>query len=161
MIGLIPTAVGGSAIETWTPGGDHEGTGIRPYDAAIERTKAAVKDGELKAVLWHQGEADCTPERAPRYKKRLKELIQRFREDLGDPDLPFIIGQLGQFEGRAWSQPRSTVNEAHIEVAAEVPNVAFVSSIDLTAKPDGVHFDAPSAREFGRRYAEVYRELVD
>ena len=78
-----------------------------------------------------------------------------------DPDLPFIIGQLGQFEGQTWSDARSQVNEAHIEVAAEVPNVAFVSSIDLTAKPDGVHFDAESAREFGRRYAEVYRELVD
>lgn len=161
VIGLIPTAVGGSAIETWTPGGVHEGTGIHPYDAAIERTKAAMEDGELKAILWHQGEADCTPERAPQYKDRLIDLIRRFREDLGDPDLPFIIGQLGQFEGQTWSDARSTVNEAHIEVAAEVPNVAFVSSIDLTAKPDGVHFDAESAREFGRRYAEVYRKLVD
>ena len=52
------------------------------------------------------------------------------------------------------------VDAAHQEIARSVAGVAFVSSKDLMHRGDNLHFDSPSQREFGRRYAAAYLELV-
>jgi hypothetical protein len=51
-IGLIPCAVGGTPLARWQKDGDL-------YKQAVERAKAAMKDGTLKGILWHQGENDA------------------------------------------------------------------------------------------------------
>ena len=156
-IGLVPTAVGGSPIQTWTPGAIHEGTGLHPWDDAVRRLQLAKQAGELKAVLWHQGEGDSGAGRAPFYEERLHDLIRRFRAAAGDDNLPFIVGQLSQTKD--WSEGRHIVNKAHASVPDKIPNTLFVSSDGLTDKGDGTHFDAASARELGRRYAAAYAQL--
>ena len=155
-IGLIPAACGGSPISTWEPGAFFDQTASHPYDDAVQRAKLAMKQGTLKAILWHQGESDCHETLAPAYKTNLLQLIARFRQDLGDPNLPFLVGQLGQFAGAPWTDYTRMVNDAHIAVAKEVSGVAFVPADGLTAKTDRLHFDARSQREFGARYAEAY-----
>jgi hypothetical protein len=157
-VGLVPAAVGGSGIQTWTPGGYHEQTGLHPWDDAIRRLGVAMKSGELKAILWHQGEADSGPERARMYDARLHDLIRRFRDVAGDDRLPFIVGQLGQF--KEWSEGRLLVNAVHENVPAHFDRTGFVSSDGLNHVGDGTHFDAQSARELGRRYAETYAEIM-
>ncbi|MFO7937034.1 MAG: sialate O-acetylesterase [Kiritimatiellia bacterium] len=159
-IGLIPAACGGSSITSWVPGGYHEQTESHPYDDAVRRTVTALKSGVLKGILWHQGEADCGSVRAAGYEQQLKELILRFRSDLNQPELPFIIGQLGQFPERPWSKGRRTVDLAQKKVAFDLPFCAFVSSEDLKPKSDNVHFNAKSLRELGKRYAEAYSSIV-
>ena len=161
VIGLVPAACGGSPISTWQPGGYHAQTQSHPYDDAIERTQRAMKDGVLKGILWHQGESDSNPGKAPHYKERLTQLIDRFRKDLDAENVPFIIGQLGQFPAKPWNTSRKRVNEAQISIAEEMPLVGFVSSDGLTSKSDNIHFDTPSQREFGRRYAAKYLEMLD
>ncbi|HEQ60239.1 MAG TPA: hypothetical protein ENN74_01370, partial [Firmicutes bacterium] len=158
-IGLIPCAVGGSAIAAWRPGAKWEQTGAYPYDDALRRTRRALQDGVLKGILWHQGESDSKPERAEAYPCALEELIERFRTDLSAPEVPFLIGQLGQFPDKPWDEGTKAVDEAQRAIAGSAPNAAFVSSDGLTCNKDGVHFDAPSLREFGRRYAEAYRAM--
>lgn len=158
-IGLVPAACGGSPISTWVPGGYHDQTDSHPYDDAIERTERAMENGELAGILWHQGESDSRPERARLYKERLIELIARFRKDLDVPEVPFVIGQLGQFEAKPWTAARQQVNQAQIEIAREVPFSAFVSSTGLTSMEDNTHFNTESLHEFGRRYAESYLEI--
>jgi Carbohydrate esterase, sialic acid-specific acetylesterase len=155
-IGLIPAACGGSPISAWEPGAYFDQTASHPYDDAIKRARLAMKQGTLKAILWHQGESDCEKELAPVYKEKLEQLIARFRKDLDAPDLPVIVGQLGQFAGRPWTEYTRMVNEAQISVAKEMTNVAFVESNELTSKSDNLHFDARSQREFGERYASAY-----
>ncbi|MCO6043576.1 sialate O-acetylesterase [Aeoliella sp. ICT_H6.2] len=161
VIGLIPAACGGSPISTWEPGGYHNQTKSHPYDDAIARTRRATRDGTLQGILWHQGEGDSHPERAPDYEERLRQLIGRFRQDLDAPQLPFVIGQLGQFPQKPWNEARQTVNQAHIAIAEQVPRVGFVSSDGLTCRADNTHFNAESLRKFGRRYAETYLQLVE
>lgn len=156
VIGLIPAACGGSSITTWKPGGYHPQTKSHPYDDAMDRTRIAIQGGTLKGILWHQGESDSTPGFSEFYEMRLRILIDRFREDLGSPSLPFIIGQLGQFEAKPWTPHRFTINNAHTSVAKDTPLVRFVSSDGLTPKDDLTHFDSPSLREFGKRYAKAY-----
>ena len=124
------------------------------------RDQAASPRGELRGILWHQGEADGTAAAAPLYEARLRSLIARFRAEFGKPDLPFIIGQLGRFEGKPWTTGYQQVDAAQQRVAADVPNVAFVSSEGLEDKGDQLHFSAGAARELGRRYAQAYLRLT-
>ncbi len=161
-VGLIPCAVGGSAIDTWQPGGFHDQTQSHPWDDTVDRVRHVLSDngagkGTLKGVLWHQGESDSRPPASDAYESRLTELIERFRSTFDAPRLPFVIGQLGQFAGRPWSDGRRAVDEAHQHVVQHVERTAFVPSDGLGDKGDLTHFDSSSLREFGFRYAAALR----
>ena len=163
-IGLIPAAVSGTPLDRWRKGGDL-------YEQAVVRAKAALKDGTLKGILWHQGESDTGDATLARtYGARLAGMVRDLRAELGAGDVPFIAGLLGDFVGEAastdgesvwWPQKPiywSVVNEQIAGLPAEVSHSAVVSASALTAS-DGVHFDGPSLREFGRRYARALAEL--
>lgn len=158
-VGLIPAAVGGSPIASWVPGAKSEQTRSHPYDDALARARLAMRHGTLKAILWHQGESDSNPAAAATYQQDLTALIARLRKDLNAPDLPVVIGQLGQLAGSEGSVGRRGVDAAHRAVVAADPAAAFVTSEKLTFNSDKVHFDAPSQREFGRRFAKSFLAL--
>ena len=159
-VGLIPAAVGGSPISSWEPGALDAATNTHPYDDAMARLRVARTHGRLRAILWHQGESDATPARSVVYADKLRALIARLRSELGEPDLPFLIGQLGQFETRPWTADVRRIDSVHRAIAASVPNVAYVSSDGLRDKGDAVHFDGPAARTLGERYVAAYLGLV-
>jgi hypothetical protein len=159
-VGLVPTAVGGSPITSWVPGGYDAATKTHPYDEALVRARAAMRDGTFRAILWHQGESDSNARSAPLYEARLRTLITRFRTDLGDPNLPFLIGELGHFPEKPWDEWRTMVDAAHRAVARDMPGVAYVSAEGLDDRGDELHFSAASARELGRRYAAAYLRMV-
>ena len=159
-IGLIPCAVGGSPIDAWKPGIFYEPTNSHPWDDALRRAKVALQAGTLKGILWHQGESDSTAELAPGYEAKLHDLIARLRSELNAPNIPFVAGQLGRFDGSPWDAARVRVDQAQRDLPLKVPHTAFVSSEGLKDKGDKVHFDADSYREFGRRYAEAFLKLA-
>jgi len=157
-IGLIPCAAGGSPISTWKQGAVHKQTKSRPYDDALKRTKIAMNDGVLKSILWHQGESDSIEEATELYEERIVLFINKLREELQADDVPFIVGELGEFyvQKRPYA---TTVNEALARIPQIVENTAFVDSKGLDHNGDGTHFSSESARELGRRYAEAVFRL--
>lgn len=159
VIGLIPSAAGGSPIAAWQSGGYHNQTASYPYDDAIARARTAMRNGTLKAILWHQGESDSrSPEKVLRYRGALTDLAARLREDLDAPEVPFIVGELGGFLEN--QRPGSVgINQILQDVPNFIPNSGFVSVDGLTDKGDQVHFSSESARMLGRRYAEKVIEL--
>ncbi len=159
--GLIPCAVGGSPIRTWEPGGFWEQTKSHPYDDTLRRMRVALQSGVLKGILWHQGESDSKPDLTGVYQERLRTLVDRFRNEFQTPQVPFLVGQLGQFPDRPWSPARIAIDEIHQSVATWLPHSHFVSSEGLGHKGDGVHFSAVAYRELGRRYAQAYRQLTE
>lgn len=160
-VGLIPCAVGGTPITNWRPGSYHDQTKSHPWDDCVARVNDAMPSGVLKGVLWHQGEGDSNAVAARRYEVRLTELIARCRETFAAPDVPFLIGQLGRFDGRTWNEYREQVDETHRRVARSIPHCGFVSSDGLNHGGDHLHFDAESLREFGHRYYQVYAAMND
>ena len=158
-IGLIPTACGGSPISAWRPGQYFDQTKSHPWDDSIAAAKTAMKDGTLKAILWHQGESDAGPKDSPLHEERLTDLITRFRKELDAPDLPFIIGQLGRFPARPWNKDREAIDAAHKAVAAKMKNVAFVPIEDPESVGDNLHFDTATLRRFAQGYADAYLEI--
>jgi hypothetical protein len=158
-IGLIPCAVGGSPIDSWTPGAFYPPTKSHPWDDMVRRVTAAMKVGTLKGILWHQGEADCKPELAPAYEAKLHDLVKRMRALVKDDKMPFIVGEIGQFKDVPPVPDSSPVIAAHKSLPGKVPATAFVSSEGLEHKGDKVHFDSASFRELGRRYFDAYQKL--
>jgi len=149
-IGLIPCAVGGTPIEHWIPGAYDASTKTHPYDDAVKRISLAMaQGGVVKGVIWHQGEANLGSEKVKVYLDQLKELIDRVRILAHNPKLPFVAGELGEFyKGHADFN-------ANIQLLPKlVKGTAVVSAKGLTDKGDQVHFDAASASELGKRYAE-------
>ena len=144
-IGLVPAAFGGSSLEEWAPGSQH-------YKYAVQRLKAAIgSGGRLRGILWHQGEDDSTEARAGNYGLRFEAFVTSLRTDLGAPDCPVLVGQLGEFlKTMEFSRK---VNEQLAMIPLHVPHTGFVSSQGLSHKGDDIHFDSASLREFGRRYA--------
>lgn len=152
-IGLIPSAVGGTPLSRWEPGGDL-------YRQAIVRAKAAMEQGTLKGILWHQGEADSQSlETASTYRDRLAKTILALRKELGAGDVPFVVGELGEFLPADRLPHTNLINRALESLPEVVPATACVKANGLKAKRDGIHFDADSAREFGRRYAQAMLKL--
>jgi hypothetical protein len=158
-IGLVPGAVGGSSIRAWLPNEVHRQTNSRPWDDALSRTfrVLAQQGGELKGIIWHQGESDSN-EFAPQYEDALVDLVERFRREFQNPDLPFVVAPLAPFYVSG-NPVGAEINAAIAHLPERLPYTAVVSAEGLTSKPDNIHFDTASSRELGRRYAEAMLAL--
>lgn len=164
-VGLLPTAYGGKRIDLLK-----KGTAL--YRGSISKAQWAMETGTIKGVLWHQGESDTvTEERANTYEGKLHKLIADVREDLKMPDLPFIVGDLGQLFGIGENNPNpdpervaniNKVRNALKSVPDKVKNTACVSTVGLTYvdTPKCTHFDRKSYITLGERYCEVYEKTV-
>jgi len=138
-IGLVVNAKGGTSIKSWAKG-------TKFYKDAVKRTKLAQKTGVLKGVLWHQGESDS---KDAKYLDKLKALIADLRKDLGQPDLPFVAGQVNKVP---------LINDQISKLPKAVEHTGFTSSEGLTCK-DRWHFDSKSMRLLGKRYAEAMLKI--
>jgi hypothetical protein len=133
---------------------------------ALVRAREAMKSGTLKGILWHQGEADSgSEEKARSYAQRLSQMVKDLRADLGAGEVPFVAGKLGEFLVKADKDGKPSfwpvVNEQIAMLPTLVPHCAVVDSTGLKHKGDVVHFDTPSLREFGKRYAAAMKGLQE
>jgi hypothetical protein len=124
-----------------------------------------MKTGTLKGILWHQGEADSGKEDTARnYGARLAQMVKDLRTDLGAGEIPFVAGKLGEYLARESKTGTPSfwpvVNEQIAALPSLVPHAAVADSTGLKPKSDNVHFDTPSLREFGKRYAGAMKKLL-
>ena len=132
------------------------------YDDALKRAKLAAKAGVIKGVLWHQGEADTVKQGdAESYEARLARMFKDLRADLKQPELPIVVGQLGDFlsETPEKNPHAETVRAALKHVPQAVPNVGFADSAGLNHKGDKLHFNAEGAKELGIRYSKAMQQI--
>ena len=147
-IGLVPCAFGGSSIQEWQPNARH-------YKAAVARMKIAMKNGKLKAILWHQGESNSgNAEKIAAYPELFRNMISSLRKELGAESVPVLIGELGHYKANYFS-----FNKILPRVVAETPQSALVTAEGLFSKNDIVHFDRDSLLTFGARYFEALEKL--
>jgi len=153
-IGLIPSAHGGTSMQQWEPSRKNMGGGSL-YGATLERVRA--NGGKVAGILWYQGESDANMSDAPHYEARMTALIQSFRADFGQPDLPFYFVQLGGWVAdpsldyvNGWN----SVRESQRLLVNALPNVGMASAIDC-GLDDGIHIDTAGLKSLGRRLAAV------
>ena len=159
-VGLIPTAVGGTPISAWKPGGvDPWDAACHPYDESILMAKEAMKHGKIAAVLWHQGESDAANKNA-NYKEDMREVIHNFRNELGLQNVPFILGELASFYEPNITDYMGYIDQAMYQLALEEPMVSVIRTKDLMHRGDHLHYDAASCHIMGARYFEAYQKLI-
>lgn len=126
------------------------------------QAKLAARTSKLTGILWHQGEYDClNPAALVNYPPLFLATMTAFRQELRD--LPIVLGELGYPANGFTSTPAALVTEFNRclpALAAEMPNCCVVSAKALNCRGDGLHFDTPSLREFGRRYYRAWQELA-
>lgn len=157
-IGIVCAARGGTSITQWSRVENNKAKSL--YWRAVEMARQAAKTGTLKGVLWHQGESDVSA-RTDKYPTLLKELVANVRKDLAAPDLPFVYGQIapGRKKSAARQKAIAGFNAMLRKQPARIPHTGCAKADDLKTF-DGVHFDAPSYRRLGQRYAEEMLRLL-
>jgi len=123
-IGLYEAAMGSTAISEWcTYAGD-----ASEYE---NRIKAALPYG-FKGVIWYQGESDGIdnpqPDLSLAYYDNLPGLINEWRTDMDQPDLPFYIVQIAYYIGdENWCY----IRDAQLQTYLTVPNTGLACITDL------------------------------
>ena len=153
-VGLIPSAHGGTSMQQWSPELKTEG-GASLYGATLKRFQAV--GGKVAGILWYQGESDANPSDARLYKDRMTALVNAFRSDFGQSNLPFYYVQIGRFV----TEPNDEMNagwngirEAQRTWAGTLPFTDVVTAVDLDLD-DGIHIGTPGLKRLGRRLARV------
>ena len=149
-VGLVVNARGGSSVNSWLKGSKYG-----YYEEALSRVRIAMKQGGvLKAILWHQGEADCSNPEA--YKQKLISLVKDLREDLDMPDLPVVVGQISQWNWTKREAGTVPFNQMIKKVSSFIPYSDWVSSKGLGWYKDekDPHFNTEAQLLLGKRYAK-------
>ncbi len=157
-VGLVACAHGGTSMEQWNPAKKDQG-GHSLYGSMLRQIKLA--GGKVKGVLWYQGESDAMGGAQPWkiYPKVFRDFIAAVRGDLGQPDLPFYLVQIGRFVARNNPEGWNAVQEAERLIPDQVPNTAVVAAIDLELD-DPIHVGTQGHKRLGRRLAQIaLREL--
>ncbi|KAJ1270023.1 hypothetical protein BS78_06G022800 [Paspalum vaginatum] len=142
-VGLVPCAVGGTAIREWARGEEL-------YEQMVRRARAAAGYGEIEAVLWYQGESDAESDAATAaYRENVERLIANVRADLGMPQLPFIQVALASGNKRNIEKIRSA------QFSVNLPNVVTVDAMGLALNEDNLHLTTMSQVTLGKMLAEA------
>ncbi|PRS29962.1 sialate O-acetylesterase [Bacillus pumilus] len=152
-IGLIPCAEGGSSIDEWSRDG-------ALFRHAINEAKFAKENSELVGILWHQGESDSQDGKYKEYYEKILRLFHELRTELSVPNIPLVIGGLGDFLGKrafgAGCVEYQLINKELQKYAYHNENCYYVTVKGLGSNPDGIHINAMSQRIFGIRYYEAF-----
>ena len=149
---IIPTAVGGSSVGQWL--GDSTHRNVKLLSNFREKVDSAKKYGQIKGILWHQGENDANTMDIPLYNSKLSSLFHTFRTITGNTNLPILIGELGSFSKDKinWE----LLNEKIIEYSKTDGYSVVISTFDLQDIGDSVHFNSAGQRMMGQRMAVEY-----
>ena len=152
---LIPTAVGGSSINQWINNSTFRG--VQLLTNFQEKMELGKKFGEIKAILWHQGETDAKPSEIPNREEKMRLLFTEFRQISGNPSLPILIGEIGHFgKNDEDVKYKRLLNRKIRSYVRSDKNSALIGTKYLKHKGDKVHFDSESQRKMGVRFAKTY-----
>ena len=161
LIGLVPCAKGATIIEEWRRSPDDASL----YGSCLKRARAAEPMGRLAGVIHFQGESDTNnldslhgrPLRPNTWATHFTRFVHDLRRDLRQPRLPLVFAQIGPH-----TAPDRYVNWEHVQAqqaSVDLPNVRMITTDDLSLR-DRVHYDVPSYRTIGGRFASAMADLL-
>lgn len=133
---IVPCAKGASRISEWQPGEQYPNR-TTLYGSMVYRARQAKVYGNLRAVLWHQGESEAsTTGTTAAYITGMVTLANAIRNDLGVKLFPCKLQQItGSSAG---------VTAINLAIASEWANDTNVlpgpDFSDITPATDGLHF---------------------
>jgi hypothetical protein len=156
--GLIATAHGGTSMAQWSPALKDKG-GDSLYGSMCLSMQAVGQP--VAGVLWYQGCSDTSAETAAVYTTRMQELVAAVRRDLAQPELPWVIVQIGRVvedndpRSRAWN----SVQEQQRRLPESIAHCDVVPAVDLDLD-DLIHISSRSFPALAGRMARVAARLA-
>ncbi len=83
-------------------------------------------------------------------------MIAQLRKDLDEPDLPVVLGQIGEPPG--WADAVQWRKLQGVQAGIKLPACTIVHTSDLQLD-DGLHFTTQSYRTIGKRFANALADL--
>lgn len=166
-VGLINTAQGGSSLEEWNPARKGEG-GKSLYGAMLERVRRAGVT--VEGILWYQGESECgwnypasadeVSAEASSYAVRFADWVNSARADLGQPDLPVVIAQIGNttvptVSPFGWNE----IRWQQYTLPEKIPHLSLIATIDLPLN-DVIHLTTSGLQRTGQRMARAFLAMT-
>jgi UDP-3-O-[3-hydroxymyristoyl] glucosamine N-acyltransferase len=162
LVAEVKFAVGGTALfDRWNPAsGDL-------YANMVARVNQSIADlqtqqghtGYVAGFFWMQGESDAlSDDFRDDYAANLRNFIVAVRRDFNNPTLPFVFGQIIDFD-----HPISTPLRDQQQAVADdntVTNTAFILTDDL-CHHDFIHFNGRAIYTLGVRFAAGYLSIAD
>lgn len=163
-IGLLSSCMGGTVIESWMPA-----DALKSFDPktlassmfGIGPTKlyngmiAPLGRLPLAGVAWYQGEGNAAE--PARYAEYLPLMIRAWREQLAQPELPFMIVQLPDYADDWGGVYWQWIRESQAKAATSMPHVGYVVAINTN---DGHDLHPQGKHEIGRRLSKLVRKMV-
>lgn len=159
-VGVITCSQGASIIESWVPEGTFEAIGINipieekavghrmpeyqkwnKYGSLYEKQLRQVFPYQLSGVIWYQGESDAVGKETEVYHYELLALINKWREDFVDSELPFYVIQIHDYFTDDWYRDNEgwkKVQEAQLKIQTMTHNVKTIVSKDV-CETDDIH----------------------
>ena len=159
LVAEVKFAVGATALfDRWNPaGGDlYHGMVARVNGSLADLQTQLGRTGYVAGFFWMQGESDAIALRTD-YAANLKNFIASVRRDLNNPDLPFVFGQIIDFD-----PPVSTPLREQQQAVADdntVTNKVFILTDDL-CRHDFIHFNGRAIYALGHRFGTGYLSIA-
>ena len=167
-VGIINCAYGGSKLESWLP---KEMLDTYPgYDMEAERSGAKTVDPwhrigvlyngmlhplagyTIKGFLWNQGESNVGLHNE--YPSHKKDLVQLWRNEWGNPDLPFYFVEMPPWSyGDPQGDHAARFRECQHKAAVMIPNTGIVCTTDLIYPHELEDVHASQKKTIGERLA--------
>ncbi|WP_341227248.1 sialate O-acetylesterase [uncultured Arcticibacterium sp.] len=149
---ILPVAIGGSSTTQWL--GDSTYRGVQLFTNFKEKVAFAKNYGNIKGIIWHQGESDANEGFLPDYSSRIENLFKQFRKEIGNKKIPIIMGEIGSYSksNEYWQKINSKIHR----YSAAAKYTDFIHTQDLNHKGDFIHFNSEGQREMGKRFAQKY-----
>lgn len=145
-LAVLKVAYNGTSLRNdWDPeyrddDGNCFGRLIREFEEASRLATERNVELTPAAFFWVQGESDANPEDSPHYASRLRKMILSIRQELREPDLPFLLAINTRFLGPNNPEVGNIV-EAQKSVASEDRRIHYVDTSKASVL-NSVHFDA-------------------
>lgn len=173
-VGVVTAAAGGSMIESWMDKATLENYPDIPTDrAGIEKMAEwlrplglynamfhPVKNYRFKGILWYQGCSNVG--KHDTYAQRMADLVNLWRRDLAQGDLPFYYVELAPFAhgDKPDGIDGALLREAQFRAQSLIPNSAMIPTNDLV-EPYEVYNVHPRGKDkVGRRLSYAALKLT-
>ena len=154
-IGLIPCAHGGTSITQWQPGGEL-------FENMINKASLIGENDEIVGILWAQGETDARLiDNVDEYVMLFDNMLFELEKRLGLKDVPFILADVAPYFFQKPMYPYTgIISDAIKRIASRDKKFGLVETNGLVSQEDGLHYNSKSYRIFGKRFFEVYKNIV-
>jgi len=152
-VGLIESNWGGTVAEAWTPKANLEANPdlkkLIPAEIKIDKQHPNPNQGTalfngminpllpfaIKGVIWYQGESNAgSLDQAYQYRTLFPTMIQGWREQWNNPDMPFLFVQLAPYNHNPKElvdTPWAELREAQLLTSEKVKNTGMAVITDV------------------------------